>query len=443
MPKLHQKIPVLDGRATVLSYERDPNVWYYREVAKPGEYRSRKIEGATTADEAKLKALDIYTELRNVDQLGVIPLKVTTTKKVKKASIELSINEHLAEQQKRADAGLVGDRYVYNKRYHLKHMADYLETKHIKYVIDIKDDTFDDYLIFRKDTTKVNQNNEVKSIGQWLTWCKKKRQLKPDVAALKLTPTVSIKGEDLQANPPISPEDWRIIEKYIREEYVGKASHRDRRGEYWRKCFYAFVMTGKHSGMRPIEMLNLRWSDIRIMDMGEKAPDSKTDRRRHYVAEISIKKSKTREPRQVPANCGKQLKEWLEYQQWFANEYYSDGIKRVFNKDTHVFCNFNKNCLPYTESQIQKTLRQIYRRLDLSGHWASDKPYTLYSLRSSFVDDKLMADVPVAIVAMMSGHDVKTLMKHYSRLNVMRKSREVTKLPVGIPHDTKQEVELW
>lgn len=441
MPKLHQRIPVLDGRAAVVSYERQPTVWYYRETAAPGEYKSRKIEGVTTADEAVSKALDIYTEIRTTEKLGTAAgIKVNRTSRVKRASITISISEHLREQSRRADAGLVTEQYVKNHTYHLRHMAEYLSTKHIEYVIDIKDDTFDDYQMFRNKATKIYLSNELKAINLWLNWCRKKRQLKADVAALKLTPKVAIKGEDLLANPPISPEDWKVIEKYIRTVYVGQAKNRDRRGDYWRRCFYAFVMTGKHTGMRPKEILNLRWSDVSIVDMGQR---SKGDERRHLVAEISVRKTKTGEPRQVPGNCGKQLKEWLEYQQWFAGEYFGKSISKVFNSDSYVFCNFNSNCNAYCLDLFQKTLRSIYRKLDLKGHWSSDKPYTLYSLRSSYINDRLMDNIPVATIAIASGHDIKTLMRYYQQLDVLRKSRELTKLPVGKRKDGKQQIQMW
>lgn len=440
MPKLHRKISVLDGRATVLAYERNPDDWFYREIISPGNYRSRKIEGATTALEAQKKALDIYTELRQSDKLASASgISTKTQKRSKKASIDISISEHLKEMQKKADAETVTQEYVKTKGFRLRHIKSYLEYKQIKYAIDIKDDTFDDYELFRRGTTKVNICNEVKALSQWLNWCRKNRQLKADVAALKLTPKIAIKGEDLTANPPISPEDWRKIERYIRVDYAGQRVN-DRRGIYWRQCFHAFVMTAKNSGMRPKELLNLKWSDINIVDMGQK---SQSDERRHLVAEINVRKTKTKEPRQVPANCGKQLKEWLEFQKEFAARYYSEGIKRVFNKDSFVFCNMNNNCEPYSLSQVQQTMRAIYRRLDLRGHWSSDKPYTLSSLRSTFIDEQLMKDIPIAVLSMMTGHDPKALMKHYQQLDVLRKTRELTALPIGRKKDDKQSLELW
>ena len=44
---------------------------------------------------------------------------------------------------------------------------------------------------------------------------------------------------------------------------------------------------------------------------------------------------------------------------------------------------------------------------------------------------------------MMTGHDPKILMKHYSRLDVLRKSRDLTKLPIGRKKVQKKVIELF
>jgi len=427
MPKLHTKRKVLDGAAQVISYERDPEAFYYREVSNPGEYRTVRINGVKTEEEAVAKALEIYGQFRSLEAITSTP-KVTKVKRVKKASIAISIQEHLKEQKERADAGLVTHEYVSNKVFHLRHLAAYLESKHIKYVMDIVDDTFDDYELFRfGKATKIGVSNEVKTIAQWLNWCRKKRQLQPDVAALKLTPKITIKKEDLLANPPLSEGDWEKVETYIRDEYVGKAGSRDRRGAYWRQCFYTLIMLGRFSGMRPVEMVNLKWSDVAIVSVGDR-----------LIAEINIRKTKNGEPRQVPARCGMQMKEWFEYQQNYVKEY---GISRPFNKDSFVFITSDFNDKAYSIQMFSKHIRMIYRSLDLTGHWASDKPYTLYSLRSTFVDAMLMEDTPIAMLSLMTGHSVTVLQKHYSRLDVMRKSRELTQQPTK--RKGKQEIQLW
>ena len=64
MPKLHTKTKVLGGRAQVISYERDPSVFFYRElITGTKTYRSKRLE-ATTLEAATLEAVDAYTALR-------------------------------------------------------------------------------------------------------------------------------------------------------------------------------------------------------------------------------------------------------------------------------------------------------------------------------------------------------------------------------------------
>ena len=61
----------------------------------------------------------------------------------------------------------------------------------------------------------------------------------------------------------------------------------------------------------------------------------------------------------------------------------------------------------------------------------------------TFVDAMLMEDTPIAMLSLMTGHSVQILQKHYSRIDVMKKSRDLTQLPIGQKKDRKQEVKLW
>jgi len=65
MPAYHQKEAVLDGRASA-SYERDPSSWYFKQlISGTKKYRTKRIPGATTLEEAKSKAFDIALSLRD------------------------------------------------------------------------------------------------------------------------------------------------------------------------------------------------------------------------------------------------------------------------------------------------------------------------------------------------------------------------------------------
>lgn len=62
----------------------------------------------------------------------------------------------------------------------------------------------------------------------------------------------------------------------------------------------------------------------------------------------------------------------------------------------------------------------------LSGHRFSPHPYTLYSLRSTFIEDALLREVPVMEVAEMAGHSIVESQKSYARLNLRKKGKEIT-----------------
>ena len=57
----------------------------------------------------------------------------------------------------------------------------------------------------------------------------------------------------------------------------------------------------------------------------------------------------------------------------------------------------------------------------LNGHRFSPHPYTIYSMRSTFIEDQLMKGTPVIEVAEMAGHDVRETQRTYARLNLRRK----------------------
>lgn len=53
MPSCHVKQKCFEKRGEVVSYTKNPSVFYYRErVKETGSYRSQKIEGASTLEEA-------------------------------------------------------------------------------------------------------------------------------------------------------------------------------------------------------------------------------------------------------------------------------------------------------------------------------------------------------------------------------------------------------
>ena len=85
------------------------------------------------------------------------------------------------------------------------------------------------------------------------------------------------------------------------------------------------------------------------------------------------------------------------------------------------------------------TWRIIRKRLEgqLIGHKFSDHPYTLYSLRSTFIENHLIKGTDIFLLARMAGHSVKELMASYERMDIRKRAKEITAIEYG---KTKQQV---
>ena len=135
MPKLHSKTKVLGGRAQVVSYERAPSVFFYRElIAGTKSYRSKRLE-ATTLEAATLEAVDAYTALRVPSEMAQKsysepqPTNRTKTGKLLKTLIQ----DYLKELIGKVSAGVIKQRtYDIAEDVVYKPVLAYFEEKGIK-----------------------------------------------------------------------------------------------------------------------------------------------------------------------------------------------------------------------------------------------------------------------------------------------------------------------
>ena len=79
----------------------------------------------------------------------------------------------------------------------------------------------------------------------------------------------------------------------------------------------------------------------------------------------------------------------------------------------------------------------------LNGHRFSPHPYTIYSMRSTFIEDQLMKGTPVMEVAEMAGHDVRETQRTYARLNLRRKGTELTLPEMGKKRTESKPIDLF
>ena len=86
---------------------------------------------------------------------------------------------------------------------------------------------------------------------------------------------------------------------------------------------------------------------------------------------------------------------------------------------------------PYSKGYFHQCFRyQIFQPLQktgkLKGHKFSPHDYTIKSLRSTFIEDKLRGGTDIFLLSRVAGHDPKILMRHYEKMDIRTRSSELT-----------------
>jgi integrase len=451
MPKVIDKRKVLGGRGSVVLYGSGTSTgkYFYRELIKGTKnYKTKRIDGVTNMDEAEAACVEIAIELNKEQSpldVVVTPNKELTkrqdysvmrvvTRKPRSIPIAQAVKNWLKMEYEKADAGLItkGTADAKERLFRL-YVLPFLEEKNITLTSQINNGTFEDYPVYRSNTTALKRQNELKMVKEWCrNYLVRNRYLNSEVLLDKLTPLIprtTIKQTDLMKNPAINPDDWKIIVDYVRDEWKQEARENiyKKQGWYFRNVFHHFILFAKNSGMSPEEILKLKWKQIEIVDEGRL--NSKGEMVSWEVAYVRTIRSKTQQPREIPVNQARELRRWKEWIEKYIEK--NDFMDRTITKEDYVFGNPHHTFRPYSYVYFSNCWRTIRRKLKgkLSGHRFSPHPYTIYSMRSTFIEDQLIKGTPVMEVAEMAGHDVRETQRTYARLNLRRKGRELT-LPI-------------
>ena len=143
--------------------------------------------------------------------------------------------------------------------------------------------------------------------------------------------------------------------------------------------------------------------------------------------------SKTGKRRDVlcRSNAASKLLDFLKFQRgWLDRNHFTFTIK----EDSLIFGN--------PKEHFDKTF--VYKRFDvmweevrsavaneIEGNRFSERQYTLYSLRSTFIEDCITAGLDIYLVARLCGNSVDVIQKHYDRHDVLKRAEEVQSLPIG------------
>ena len=526
MPAVSEKQTVLGGRGHVCRFASGTSkgAWVYREWNKATRsYRTKHIEGATTLEQAIEKAADAAIALREsiaqanqpiekLDPLNLIAreeklqrdrerlLKAERKGDLQSVPINVALDAFLRQQKRRVATGQLAKNSYEHKFHCLSKVRSYLEEYGITKTSQLTETTFDEYLIYRSDTTRILQAREVAVLGEWIkSYLVRNKYISPELWIKgSLLPKVEIRHVDRMANPAINPEDWKVIVDYVRE--VWKEQANEPRACFWkgelktslppltktiwyRNFFWHYILLSKNTGMSPEEVLKLKWKNVRVEDVGRISrskieedmqaveeegigdmlgtvdewydaetggdPNAWADspnavgRDERLIAYITTIRSKTKQPREIPCNQGKELRRWMRFMRKSLKEW---NIDYTFTGDSHVFFNPFNDFKPMSQARVRQTWRKLVDKLNaegkLKGHKFSDHKYTLYSMRSTFIEDHLMKGTDIFLLARIAGHDVKTLMQSYERMDIKKRAEEITYINYGQSGKETKSVDL-
>ena len=477
MPSVFIKEKVLDGRGEVVAYKHQPSIFVYREWVKERRvYRSKRLEGATNINDAKALAIQVAFQFAGKEKADSKKEQIAIDKKLRTQPIEKAVSEYLEYQHKRLEADIIKIG-TYEQKYLTltKTLLPYLVAEGISKTRQINEITFQNYLIYRKGMKKLTWLKEIVIIKEFLSsWLLKHRLIEPEVVAdKKLFPTIKVRHVDLMANPAINADDWTVINKETRLWVKQGASNSNHRVHLWRTLFWHYTLVAKNTGARGEELRKLKWKDVEIRDVGrisaskrreeieeleaegieviEDVNDDNTawannpdelGREERLIAYVNVTSGKTGQSREIPTSIGYAFVRWRDY----LNEYYKKhGLAKQVSGDDLVFGNINNDCRMYNSKTFYASWAEIRRRVseELIGHKFSNERYSLYSLRSTFVENKLLEGCDLFLLSRICGHDAKILLKHYERLDIRARAEELTSLPFGTKRKQDVKVELY
>jgi len=464
MPRIVDKREVLNGRGFVVLYGSGTSAgsFFYRELVKGSRsYRQRKIPNVTSMEDAVQAAVEVAFAIQAEEQ--ETPELVselvsgsrsarrkrsyeqhTVTHQPRRQLIENAVRSFLEQEQRRSAAGLITTKTKQQKGITLtQHLMPYLASQGVLYTNQIQAGTFRDYELFRSAATPLSRNVE---IGHIKDFCKnylvKNRLLDADLLLDKdFLARSRVKQTDRMKNPAINANDWKTIVDYVRGPYRNSAKRlQNHRIYYWRTLFWHFILFMKNTGMSPEEILKLRWKQVEIVDEGRTTSSGR--REEWLVSYIYTIRSKTNQAREIPANQARELIRWKQFQGEYIT---SKNLKASIGRETFVFSNPNNELKGYGYSNFQRSWKEVLEAVQskLKGHRYSPHPYTIYSMRSTFIEDHLLKGTPVYEVAEMAGHSVVETQKTYARLNLRTKGREITMPTLGKREKTGEKKDLF
>lgn len=299
-------------------------------------------------------------------------------------------------QRERAQIGEITESSFYTYQRTLKFLYHWLSDNGFKYLSQIKRNTLKDFATRRVRDDEImisSANQDVTHLRSFFHWCQDegKLSLEPNIPKLRDEPDKRL------GNPPFLKEDliklYDEIDNLCKEAKknrgsISKGLNRQSKDPYITTGFKYYFASLIESGMRPHEILTIKWADVTFKI---------TRSARERSVNIIRVPMNTKRGFRITIFRGESLLAWRDAQKALVKDIKpSDYVFRGENTDISL-----------DQDSLRRYWIDINKKLGFS--------YKLYSTRSHKITEMVLNDVPMPLIARNCGLSVKQIEASYLR----------------------------
>ena len=370
MPSLIEPTELVPG-ITIYRTHRSP-FWYVR-VYRDNTHIKKSLGIADKAEATK-------QVLNNLAHYFALETKAAQ----RGETLTKLIVQFIEFQRQRCQVGEIEESSFKTYERTLKFLLSWLSENGFKYLSQIKRNSLKDFATrrVRDDELMISSaNQDVTYLRAFFHWCQDegKLDLEPNIPKLRDEPDKRL------GNPPFNKEDLEALFTEIDEFYKDKKTGAD---PYIRAGFKYYVRGLIESGMRPHEILAIKWSDVQF---------KVTNTNRARSINIIRVPERTKRGFRITIFKGDSLLAWREAQKRLVKDIKPSDF--VFRGE--------KTDISLDQDSLRRYWTDINKKLGLK--------YKLYSTRSHKITEMVLNDVPLPLIARNCGLSVKQIEKSYLR----------------------------